>query len=367
MGILNRYILRQIAIPSILAVFVVAVVGVANEIQERITRLPLAQMTVGDVARLAGYFTPTIVAYLIPVTFMLGILLAFGRFSQNNELVAMKAAGVPMKRLLIPVLVVGALLSMASFWVQDRLQPWAVGKVTDLIFMELPLRATLDALPTGVMHEYAGWRVYIGQNDHKGHLADIIIVKPEDNGNTTTYYAGAASLTGTKEHTVLEMSNVHFIPPGESRQVWRLYAKQFQLPLPPIKIERPAVTRREKTLRGLFEEHGRLTEEVARTKSEPLKDSLQSHRREIADRLSLPFACLAVSFAAAPLGARARRSGKAYTFSVGFGILLIYYVLQMIMASHKLCSLSSELVRASIPNVIFCIIGVVFLWRVDRV
>ena len=221
MGILNRYILRQIAAPALMAVTLVAVIGVAQEIQERVAKLPLAQMTLSDFARLSGYFLPTIVSYLIPVTFMLGILLAFGRFSQNNELVAMKAAGIPLKRLLAPILVVGALLSATSFLVQDRVQPWAVRKVTDLINTELPLRATLDSLPAGIMHEYSGWRVYIGENDREGTLRNVIIVEPGEGVTAATYYAETASLKTDGNKTLLAMPHVRLIPAGESGQVRR--------------------------------------------------------------------------------------------------------------------------------------------------
>lgn len=367
MGILNRYILRQIAAPALMAVTLVAVIGVAQEIQERVAKLPLAQMTLSDFARLSGYFLPTIVSYLIPVTFMLGILLAFGRFSQNNELVAMKAAGIPLKRLLAPILVVGALLSATSFLVQDRVQPWAVRKVTDLINTELPLRATLDSLPAGIMHEYSGWRVYIGENDREGTLRNVIIVEPGEGGTAATYYAETASLKTDGNKTVLAMTNVRFIPAGESGQVRRLYAEGFRLPVPSIKTDAPPLNRRELTLTRLLGEHAELSGEVERTQSEPLKDELRKQRHEIADRVSLPFACLAVCFAAAPLGARAKRSGRSYTFAVGFGILLLYYVLQMLTTSQALVSLQSEILRAWVPNAVFCGAGIVLLWRVDRV
>jgi lipopolysaccharide export LptBFGC system permease protein LptF len=106
---------------------------------------------------------------------------------------------------------------------------------------------------------------------------------------------------------------------------------------------------------------------VIETKSEPLKLELRKEQGEFAERLTMPFACLAVCFAAAPLGARALRSGRSYTFAVGFLLVLLYYVLQMLVTPNALLPLSVAVLLAWIPNALFFIAGCVLVWRVDRV
>ncbi|MCX5770140.1 MAG: LptF/LptG family permease [Candidatus Hydrogenedentes bacterium] len=370
MGILSRYVLRQIAVPSLLAVAVVAILGVANEIQEeqRDTILPLAQMTMGDLGRLVMYFLPALVGYLIPITYMLGIMLAFGRFSHDNEIVAMKAAGIPIKRIVLPIILVGAVLSGASFWIQDRIHPWAVRRADEFIHGELPLRATLEVLPTGVIQEYGGWRIYIGKKDPaEGTLEKIVILKPEENGGASTYYAESAKISKQNGRNMLELANVHFIQSGEGNDIMPLRADTTSLPIPQIKTRIPDSGRNAMNLRQLLSNETTLAGQIAQTPSEPAKLELLKVRRDIADRLSLPFACLAVSLAAAPLGARAKRSGRSYTFAVGFSVLLIYYVLQMLVEGHSLQPLWLTVLRLWVPNLLFCLAGLFFLWRVDRV
>ena len=368
MRIVNRYLLRQIAVPCLLGVSAIAVVGIGNELQMQVKQLPVEQMTFGDLSRLAFYFLPTLVVYIVPITYMTGILLAFGRLSQNNELVAMKAAGIPLRQIVLPVILIGALLSGACFWVQDRVQPWAIGKVTDFVYSDLPLRMTLDALPTGIMQDFAGWRVYIGKkDDHTGEFKDIVILKPEENGRATTYYADSARLVKEKDRSFLDMTGVHLIPPGESGYVARLQTNTARLAIPKVSALRPSVPRRGLTLEKLRVLERDLSEQVASTHSEPLKLELRRVRQEVAERLSLPFACLAVTFAAAPLGARAKRSGRSYTFATGFAIIVVYYVLQTVMEPKQLAGLNASVLRAWLPNIVLCLAGVGFLWKVDRV
>jgi len=370
MGILSRYVLRQIAVPSLLAVAVVAILGVANEIHEeqRETLMPVAQMTMGDVGRLVMYFLPALVGYLIPITYMLGIMLAFGRFSHDNEIIAMKAAGIPLKRIVLPIILLGAVLSGVSFWIQDRVHPWAVRRADEFIHGELPLRASLEVLPTGVIQEYAGWRIYIGSKDPaEGTLEKIVILKPEDKGLSSTYYAHSAKISNENGQNVLRLTDVHFIPPREGKDVMPLRADSISLPVPEIETHVPDSGRNAMNLRQLLQDEKRLDTLIAETPSEPAKIELLKVRRDIADRFSLPFACLVVSLVAAPLGARAKRSGRSYTFAVGFSVLLIYYVFQMLVETPSLQPLWLTVLRLWVPNLLFCAAGVYFLWRVDRV
>lgn len=368
MGLLNRHILVRIAVPSLLAVAVIGLIAVANEIQEQVQKLPMAQVTLGDVTRLMFYLLPTLVPYVVWVTYMMGILLAFSGLSQHNEIVAMQAAGIPLKRIILPVIVTGAVLSVAAFWVQDRVQPWAVAKVYQLVSNDLPLRVTLDALQPGIMHEFRGWRVYIGSKDRDTKtLHNIVVLRSEEGKQgTVVFHADSARLAKRGNRSYLEMPNGHYIPSAEGKTLTPLTFDGLTMALPEIRLKPQPETRHGMTLAQLLAREKRLEKEYRRTRSALLKREVMREREEIADRVSLPFACLAVSFVAAPLGARARRSGRSYTFAIGFTIVLVYYVLKLLMEPRSLHSLSTIVLRTWTPNLLLCAVGVIFVWRVDR-
>jgi len=367
MHIVNRYILKRILGPCVLAVAAVAVLGVANEIQERIARLPVAQMTIGDVARLMVFSLPSLAAYLVPITYLLGILLAFSSLAQNNEIVAMKAAGIPLKRIVVPILVLGSLLSVLCFLLQDRVHPWATTKIRDLIATELPLRVALDTLPTGVTQEFAGWRVSIGSKDPvTGELFDVVILKQEGE-RASTYYAGSARLLKENGQSTLEMKNVHFIPAGESDRVTPLTSDMLRLPVPTVSTHRSPPSRREMSLAQLYGENTQMTAYFEETHLNEVGKNLRKLRREIAERICLPFACLAVALMAAPIGARAKRSGRSYTFAVGFCIATVYYVFHLWTEIKSVQPLPLVIGVACLPNLVFIAVGLGLVWRVDRV
>lgn len=361
---LDRYIMRHIALPSSLALGVVAFLAVANEIRERIDDMPVELVTVGDLSRLSLFFLPSLVSYVVPITYLLGTLMTFGRLAEQGELTAMKAAGIPLKRVVAPVILVGALLSVASFAIQDRLQPWALDRAFALVYSELPQRVTLDKLPAGVMHEYEGWRVYFGSKDARDlTLHDIDIVRPEEGGGASFFHAESARLVHRADAYELRLTNGHFITANNARLSFE--SQQLAIPRPSVKVARGG--RRTQTLAELIAGEKKLAAEYGKSQSQHAKHALRKQRSEIGERLSLSFACIAVAFLAAPLGARSRGQGRSYAFALGFVIILVYYVLQMLLEPRSVHALWEVILRAWIPNLLLLLTGLGLLWRVDRV
>ena len=372
MGILSRYVLRQIAIPCGLAIALIAVVGVANEIQEQL-RNPmlgrsalLSQLTLGDFGRLIAFMTPLLISFIIPITYLIGILLAFGSLAQNNEIVAMKAAGIPLKRVLVPVLVLGLLLSGACFLIVDRVQPWALTQLTKMMCIDVPLRASIEALPPGIMHEFNGWQVYFARKDSKlARLENMVILIPKKDGRAETYYAASAQVYKDAQQTTLELKDVHYIPPADKGYVTRVKCDTTRLSVPNPELQRPPLMFREMNMAQLWASIKDLA--TKKDQSQKFADDLRDQQMDFCGRLSIAFACLSITLVAAPIGIRARGSGRSYTFAAGFLILLVYYVLGTLLQSHSLHSFSNTLVRAFIPNVALALFGIYLIWRVDRV
>lgn len=361
---LDRYIMAQIAVPSVLALGVISFLAVANEIRERLDEMPVDLITLADVSKMTFFFLPSLVAYVLPITFLMGILMTFGRLAQQGEITAMRAAGIPLKRIVAPVIVTGALLSVAAFVIQDRVQPWAIERAFALIYSELPQRVTLDVLPAGQMHEYEGWRVYFGRKDPDTlTLYDIDLVRPEKEGGVSVFHAESAQFRQTDTAHELVLTKGNLITP----QDLRLSFESQRLTIPKPSPSKARGMRRAQDLAGLLARSKQLRAEYRETHSQAAKQALKKERREIGERVSMPFACLAVAFLGAPLAARARRAGRSYTFAVGFTIILVYYVLQMLMEPSSLHSQGDIILRAWTPNLVLLLTGAALLWRVDRV
>ncbi len=360
--------LRQIIVPALLALVVLCFVGVANELRERSNSIAVIQIQAMDIARLALYFLPTLIAYIIPITFMMGVLMGFGQLAHRGEMIAIKAGGVSLRHIVVPVVICGAVLSACCFVVQDRVQPWAVSAANKLVHTELPSRLTLDILPVGQMHDFENWRVYIGGRDPEtGMLRNIDIVESKENGSSKVYYAESAELIRKDGKMKLLMKNVRMIVLNKDKDAIPSTFGSTELavptPNPKGRVSRKSALTigqlfaRQKELRGQFDESG----------LPAYSKQLRGIQGELFDRFALSFACLAVAFVAAPVAARMKRSGRSYTFGIGLAIGLAYYLLLVIMEPKLLCPLPQVLMRSAVPNLVLCLTGGLLLWRVDRV
>ncbi|MBI2432287.1 MAG: LptF/LptG family permease [Candidatus Hydrogenedentes bacterium] len=381
MSLVDRYIVRQIWVPALLAAVVISVVLIGGAVQKEVVsflnELPIAQFTLMDITRISLYAAPNLVGYIIPITFLLGIMLTFGRMAQSSELIALKAAGIPLKRLVLPIVLMGAALSVFTFFIFDLGQPWAFRRFHDLK-TDMLVRLTLDMLPTGEMHQYGdeatGWRVYIGEKDPDGTLRDIVVLVPMGGGKASTYYAESAQLVKERGRSELLLKNGLFIQPGKDETMARIPFPELRRPVPQLSGE-SATGDEANTVSQLYQLQTQAAAALKVRQTIPVMQSLLSYRLAISERLSLPLMCLAVSVVAAPIGARTRRSGRSYTFASGFVIVAVYFLLRKMvemaigaaLGAAILPELWQAALLAQIPNLALFCAGAALLWRVDRV
>jgi lipopolysaccharide export system permease protein len=371
--ILNRYVLREVMIPSLLAFALISFLAVGNELRERIDLLPIEHISFFDIGRLTVFFLPSVVTYIIPITYMMGVLLAFGRLTQENEIVAAKAAGIPLKRVVVPVLVGGALMSVLSFVIQDRVQPFTFNRAMLMITRELPERLTLDVLPAGVMHEIESeegiWRVYIEKKSpDTGTLHNIELLMPRKGGSAWTFFAREAQVATQGEQTEVILRDGYAIYPQENDQELMVSVfPEFRIPWPESVPGKMSQQRRTLSLSECLAAEQDLTQRYEDQRTVKLKGDLLKMRVEISERFSLPLLCFTVSFLAAPLAVRSRHGGRSYSFAIGFAILLVYFPMSIMLEPQSLHGLDTVVLRGMLPNLVLLAAGCVALWRVDRI
>ena len=366
--LLSKYTLKEVAVPAVLALLIVGFLAVIVELREKSENIPIEYVRVVDIARLLFYFLPSLVAFVIPITYMMGILLAFGSLAQNNEITAMKAAGIPLKRVLLPVLVAGALLSAVTFLLQDQVQPLALQRAIDLMYRELPMRGTVDILPAGRMHEFGPWRVYFRERDPKtGTLHGIDLLKENEDGSVWAYWAESARVEKDGAQSIIHINNGRLIMPQEDGTAVQTGLQDTRIALPSVTAERARDVRDALGLSALLEDEKEMTAAIKASPSHTLRNDLRDVRWQIADRIAMPLICLSVSLLAAPLAVRGARGGKSYSFAIGFILVLAYQSMRILLEPSSLHPLSEVIARAMVPNLLIGGLGIIAVWRVDRI
>ena len=115
---LHWFLARELAKVSLVAFTLVMTVFVIIEPMRK------QGLSSDQVVGLFGYTVPMMVTLTLPVAALFGATIVYGRFSQDNELLACRAGGIATVRLLKPALVLGLLVTAASLWLSNWVTPY---------------------------------------------------------------------------------------------------------------------------------------------------------------------------------------------------------------------------------------------------
>ncbi len=106
--LLDSYIVREMLPPTGIGLLVFTFVLLIDQIPRLLAVLVARSADLATILRVFLNLLPSILAVTIPMAFLLGVLLAFGRMASDSEIVALRAVGVSPSRLLAPVMMLAA-------------------------------------------------------------------------------------------------------------------------------------------------------------------------------------------------------------------------------------------------------------------
>lgn len=349
---IDRYIFREIIAPFLLgmAAFTGALLmGRFLQIAELVVSkgVPFTEISL-----MIACLFPTFSLVTIPMSLLLAILLAFGRLSSDSEVIAMKASGMGLWRLMLPVFAFAAMATVATQALAIYAVPLGnrtfkemlVNAVENSADIEIRERVFLDTIP--------GMVIYVDSYDRPSRTIKGIMIqdnrKPE---NPLTIFARSGVIVfdrGLKQVNLTLLSgSIHNIHEESYRLV---NFNEYDLK---IKIEKSIRTASKSEVDMTLPE---LSSGMTDSKIKPQMRKtleLEYHRR-----FATPFACLVFAFSAVPLGIQNRRSGKGGGFAISIGLLIIYYVT---LTAFKTAG-EKNLIHAALamwaPNILFMILGV---------
>ena len=122
MRILRRYILRELLTPFLISLVFFTFVFFVGNLFKLADLLVNKGVSPWDLLKVLVLLMPSLLGYIIPTSALTAILLVFGGFAQNNEITAIKASGVNLFSIMVPVLLVSFLLSLLSLFLDDQIQ-----------------------------------------------------------------------------------------------------------------------------------------------------------------------------------------------------------------------------------------------------
>lgn len=128
------------------------------------------------IAEMFFYAALNLIPMALPLAILLASLMVFGNIGENLELLAIKSAGIPLLKIMKPLIILILLISVGAFFFQNNAIPKIQTKFYSLLISIRQASPELD-VPQGVFYkEIDGYNLYVERKDQKtGMLYDVLI------------------------------------------------------------------------------------------------------------------------------------------------------------------------------------------------
>jgi lipopolysaccharide export system permease protein len=350
---LYRYLAREIISPLLLGLVTFTAVLLMGRM------LKLADMVVSkgvplrELLLLITYLLPNFAMITIPMALLLAILLAFSRLSADSEIIAIKASGVSLYRLLPPVMAIATVAYIATAAISLYALPAGNVAFKSLLYHVIEGRLNLNLKEQVFNSSIPGLVIYIDRNDEKsGILSGIMIQDERDPKKISTIFADKGTLDSdeTSKQLRLHLTDGSMHQAAEGGKYRRLDFTGYDLSVDLTKsIKTFEKNEQDMTLAEIRTN----LRKGGFSKKLTVDMGLEIHRR-----FALPFACIIFAVVAMPLGIQNRRSGKAAGFSFSIATILVYYIVQSIGRTLGEKELLFPALAIWLPNLIFLTCGI---------
>jgi lipopolysaccharide export system permease protein len=229
MKILNRYVLREHIGPLTFALAALTSLLLLNYIAKNIGQLVGKGLPWTVIVEFISLSVPFTVAMTLPMAVLVAVLYGFSRLAAENEITALKASGVSVGRVLVPVILGACVLTLLMIAFNDQVLPRANHRLRTLQ-SDIARKKPTFALRPRVINEVSPGKLFLSAahiDQATSRLKEVTIYDLGDPTRDRTIYADSglmalSSITGELELTLFDgsMNEVQKSTPGELQRMF---------------------------------------------------------------------------------------------------------------------------------------------------
>jgi lipopolysaccharide export system permease protein len=180
--LIDRYFLREFIPPFFFSLIALTFILLMDQLFRLIDLFVRKGLPFDIVGQILIYTLPLIVSYTAPMAILVAIVMTFGRFAQDNEILALKISGQTFFSVMKTPLIATCLFMFFLVFFNSFVLPESNHRVRNLM-LDVSRKRPAIRLPEGVFtNEFPGYMVYVGRKDeHLSKLYDITIYDLRNN------------------------------------------------------------------------------------------------------------------------------------------------------------------------------------------
>jgi lipopolysaccharide export system permease protein len=169
--ILDRYIIKTFFGPFFFIFSVLFFIFIVNIIWVQLGQFMGKGLSYWQIIKLLFYLGVSVISMVLPLTILLASIMSFGEFGERYELAAMKAAGISLTRVMVPLLGVVTIMSIMLYFFSNNIIPDFQRKAKNMLFNIVQSKPALNFTPGQFIDQIPGYMVKFdrihGEKDEK--------------------------------------------------------------------------------------------------------------------------------------------------------------------------------------------------------
>ncbi len=357
--LLDRYIFTELLSPFSISLGALCFVMLTRELLRLVELLVSKGVGILAVLKVFAHLLPSFLVLTLPIAGIIASITAFGRLSFDKELVAMRAAGLSLLRLIRPVFLFALLVFGLTLLLAQWGQPWSSLNLKKVALNLLRDQLVL-ALERGSFSEPIPKMMIFVSDKGSDSSASGIFISDERNPDDPRIIVAQhyqVLVDGSADQIALRLQEgVIHSKPSQIDQYQLATFSSYDLKLA---LSQSGYTAQEE--RPAYE---RLVEQLAQSggRDPGVLRRMMEHYKDLA----FPTASFVFCILGVPVGIVSKRSGRIGGFAVGVLVVIIYYMLNVMCEFLVTTATISPFAGAWLPNGLFILVTILWLYNMSR-
>ena len=357
--IIDRYISKEILDPFLFGLAAFTLILSASMVMFELVRaVVLMGMPLSIAGRLFLFRLPSVIVYIFPMAMLLASILTFARFSSDKEIIAFKAAGISLYRVIAPVLVIGFLVSLLTLAFYEIVVPES-SKATNSLLLETRMERSPKMQENVFLPEIENGqlkRVFYARKLEGSTMEGVIIQEFVD--GRLNQLINAKTAQWINDRWIFRDGITYLLSDnGEYKHLIKFNEQQITIKYSPSDFSTGEKKPDEMN-------YASLKKYIALKKR--MGAGTVDLEIQLNMKLAIPFACFVFTLLGAPLGLNPTRKSSSIGLGISVIIIFVYYVLMFLgMAAGEL-EMISPVWAAWLPNLVTGGIGGWILYKAGQ-
>ena len=204
----DSFVLKSFIGPLILTFFIVLIILILQFLWMYVDELAGKGLDFKILGELLYHFSLTFVPMALPLAILLASLMTFGNMGEFSELSALKSSGIPLQRIMQPLMILIAVVSVVSFFFSNNVLPYSTSKARTLLYDIRRKKPDINIQAGTFYNGIPDFSIKVTSKDPVTNRLDHLIIYDhrERRGNTSVTVADSGYMKTTPDGTGLIMT-----------------------------------------------------------------------------------------------------------------------------------------------------------------